>query len=41
MTNWQEENAKAEMIGAGISVGCGAIVLFFILIIGIAALFAG
>lgn len=29
---YQEENAKAEQIGAGIALGCGAIVALFVLV---------
>ena len=39
MTNWSEENAKAEMIGGGIAFGCGVIVFVMIAIILIGALF--
>ena len=38
LTNYQEENAKAEQIGAGIAVGCGAIILIVVAIVLIAAL---
>ena len=39
---WTEQNAKAEMIGAGIAVGCFGIpaLLFILLIVGV-ALFGG
>jgi len=39
---WTEQNAKAEMIGAGVAVGCVGIplFLFLLLIVGV-ALFGG
>lgn len=36
--NYQEENAKAEQIGAGIALGCGGLVALFILVCVIIAL---
>ena len=36
-----EQNAKAEQIGAAVGVGCGVIVLLFILIFVIAAFIVG
>lgn len=34
MTNWQEENAKAEMVGAGIVLGgCLTILLVIVVLI--------
>ena len=40
MPNYQEQNAKAEQMGAGIALGCGVIVLLFILFILVAAFLA-